>query len=93
MSYHERRFMPFRPNDRCYSHIHGIVSSNDLILFISMHLGLANNVDEESFIFCEYIFHFSFSECQNGFFCEAHTKNMFPNWGATCFGIIRPYFI
>ena len=51
MSYHLRRFVAFRANDECYGHIHFIVSSNDLILHTSVHLGMADNVAEESFFF------------------------------------------
>ena len=51
MSYHERRFMTFRPNDECYDDINGIVCLNISILYTSVHLGMENNVAEESFPF------------------------------------------
>ena len=51
MSYHERRFMTFRPNDECYDDIHGIVCLNMSILYTSVRLGMENNVAEESFHF------------------------------------------
>ena len=53
MSYHLRRFMAFRANDGCYGHIHFIVSSKDLILYTNVHLGMADNVAEESLFFFE----------------------------------------
>ena len=51
MSYRVWRFTPFSPNDGCYGHFHGIVWLNDLIFCTSVHLGVANNVAEESFYF------------------------------------------
>ena len=51
MSYRERRFMTFRPNEECYDDIHGIVCLNKSILYASVHLGMENNVAEESFHF------------------------------------------
>ena len=51
MSYHERRFMTFRTNDECYDDIQGIVCLNMSILYTSVHLGMENNVAEESFHF------------------------------------------
>ena len=47
----ERRFMTFRPNDEYYDDIHGIVCLNMSILYTSVHLGMENNVAEESFHF------------------------------------------
>ena len=64
MSYRERRFMTFRPNNECYDYIHGIVCLNKFILYVSMHLGMENNVAEESFHFCYTKNHLLFSECQ-----------------------------
>ena len=51
MSYHERRFMTFRPNDECYDEVHRIVCLNMSILYTSVHLGMENNVAKESFHF------------------------------------------
>ena len=51
MSYHERRFMSFRPDDEYYDDIHGIVCLNMSILYTSVHLGMENNVAEESIHF------------------------------------------
>ena len=50
-SYHVWRSMAFKPNDQSYGNIHGIVSSNDLIICTSLHLRLANNIDKGSFYF------------------------------------------
>ena len=43
--------MTFKRNDECYDDIHGIVYLNKSILYTSVHLGMKNNVDEESFHF------------------------------------------
>ena len=43
-TYHERRFMAFKPNDQSYGNISGIVCSNNLILCTRVHIGMANNV-------------------------------------------------
>ena len=76
MSYHVRRFMAFRANDGCYGDIHGIACSNVPILYTNMHIGMANNVAEESFYFLYIKNIFSFFECKKGSFWEAPTKNM-----------------
>ena len=51
MSYDEGRFMTVRTNDECYDDIHGIVCLNMSVLYTSLHLGMENNVVEESFHF------------------------------------------
>ena len=77
MSYRERRFMTFMPNDECYDDIHRIVCLNKSILYASVHLGMENNISKESFHFRytkKIISHFP--SVENGLFCEATTKNM-----------------
>ena len=75
MSYHVRRFMAFRANDGCYGDIHGIACSNVPILYTNMHIGMANNVAEESFYFLYTIFFFVFRVQKKGSFSEAPIKN------------------
>ena len=76
ISYDERRFMTFRANNECYDDIHDIVCLNKSILCTSVHIGMENNVDEESFHFryTKIISHFP--SVENGLFCEGTTKNM-----------------
>ena len=50
-SYLVWRSMAFKPNDKSYGHIHGIVCSNDLILCTRVHIGMGNNVAPGSFHF------------------------------------------
>ena len=71
MSYHVRRFTPFKANDGCYGHFHGIVYLNDPILCTSVHLGVANNVAEESFSFlCTKKSFLTFRVQKMGFFVK-----------------------
>ena len=71
MSYHIWRFTPFRPNDGCYGHFHGIVCLNVPIFHTIMHIGTTNNVDKELFIFLWIKISFSiFGVSKMGFFVK-----------------------
>jgi hypothetical protein len=50
-SYHEQRFMTFKPNDQYHENEHGIVFLNDSILCKLVRLGMTNNVVIGSFYF------------------------------------------
>jgi hypothetical protein len=89
-SYHIRRFLSFKLNDRCHGHNHGIVCSNDPILCKSVRLGMTNNVAEGSFQFlCTKKSFFYFLSDANRCFSEGATKIQFENWAKTISTNIR----
>ena len=70
------RSMAFKPNDQSYGHIHGIVSSNDLILCTRVILEWQTMLPKEVVTFFGRKNHFPFFECpKGGFFVKDLPNN------------------
>ena len=93
MTYHERRFMAFKPNEQWYGHIRWIVCDNMPKFGTCLHLVMANNVAKERFqLVSQKKPFFIFWMPKTRVFREAATKRDIPNGAIPCLPQSRPYF-
>ena len=84
-SYYIRGFMAFKPNDQCYSHVHGSVCLNESILCKNVRFSMVHNAAQGSFqlYFTKNTF-FNFRVLKRGLFVK-HLPKM-------CNKMVRSHF-